>query len=804
VELCEEVSRLREDISARLPDRAAAAEWLRSVEGAGIAQPLAEQLVDYLSATRAALGAVPSMQTVVAERFFDEAGGMQLVIHAPFGARLNRAWGLALRKRFCRSFNFELQAAATDDGIVLSLGQQHSFPLESVFGFLRPHTVREILVQAALQAPMFGTRWRWNATRALAVLRYQGGRKVPPPLQRMRAEDVLAAVFPAQVGCQDNQPGDIEPVDHPLVNQTLRDCLEEAMDTEALIDVLERLDRGDIRCIARDTPEPSPMSHAILNANPYAYLDDAPLEERRTRAVTVRRGLPADVASELGALDADAIATVRRDAAPFARDPDELHDVLCLVGALLEHEAPPGSTPFLEQLIAARRATRVRIPDSATPLWVAAERLLTCRAAYGAITMEPIIAAAPGVAEPTREEAVLAIVRGRMEHGGPVTEEELATALALPQSDVAIACARLESDGSILRGRFTPGRGEDEWCDRRLLSRIHRLTIGRLRREIEPVPPADFMRYLLRWHHLAPGSQLHGEQGLLRILAQLQGAEAAVGAWERDVLPARVAGYAPALLDELALSGDIVWGRRSTATASITTRATPIALWLRAPTPWMLGAREPDEPSDGAGAGPAHEAATIVEAALRGRGALFHAELLQVTGLMTRQLDDALWALVAGGRVTADGFGALRTLAAESPRRTGRWSLLRSETTLPAIELAEQHARQLLARHGVVYREIVRRELLPPWRDLLQCYRRLEARGEIRGGRFVAGVVGEQFALPEAVETLRLVRRQEGGTPIPTSRDPILLRTALFNGGEEDDDDAATRAQAAAEAPLVG
>jgi ATP-dependent Lhr-like helicase len=487
------------------------------------------------------------------------------------------------------------------------------------------------------------------------------------------------------------------------------------------------------------------------------------------------------VASDLAALDPEAIATVRRDAAPGARDADELHDLLCLAGALPEDDAPVEAARLLDRLIAARRATRLVPPEGGPVLWVAAERIPLALAAFGGGTLAPVIAAAPGSPEPAHEDAVAAVVRGRLESCGPVTEAQLGAALGLGDLEVAIACAKLEGDGLILRGRFTSGETQ-QWCDRRLLARIHRLTIGRLRREIEPVAPADLARFLLRWQHLSPGSQLHGEQGLLRVLTQLQGVEAAVGAWEQKVLPSRVAQYLPALLDELAAAGEIVWGRRSDASATVTTRATPIALWLRAATPWMLAHRGP-EPA------PTNDDAptAAVAAALRSRGALFYAELKDATGLMTGQLDQALWALVAGGRVTADGFGALRTLAAESPRRTGRWSLLAPTSTMAPADVAEQHARQLLHRYGVVHRELVRKEILPPWRDLLLVYRRLEARGELRGGRFVAGVVGEQFALPEAVETLRIVRREDAVDALgPVQRDPILARTGILGDQRED------------------
>ncbi len=771
-ELSEEVGRLREDVAAQLEQVGDASAWLAS--DLGLEAGLGRQMSDYVAATRAALGAVPSQRTIIAERFFDEGGGMQLVLHAPFGARLNRAWGLALRKRFCRSFDFELQAAATDDGIILSLGAQHSFPLETVFDMVPPHLLRETLVQAALQAPMFEVRWRWNATRSLSVLRYTGKGKVPAPLLRIRAQDLLAAIFPASQGCQDNHGGvmkeNVALPDHPLVNQTMRDCLEEAMDLHGLHALLERIAAGELRIVVRDTPEPSPMSHQILNANPYAYLDDAPLEERRTRAVAVRRGLPADLSGGVGALDASAIALVQQDAWPAPRDADELHDALLSLNVLPESDALPAWQPWFELLCAGRRATR-GVLESGRALWIAAERLHVARAAYDAFVIDPTVVAPAGSPEPSGpDEARRLIVRGRMECAGPAREAELAATLALPTDAVAIACAELEGDGLLLRGAFLPapaGKAERQWCNRRLLARIHQLTLGRLRREIEPQPPAQLGRFVRRWQHAETGAQLHGVAGVEAVLDQLQGVEAPVGAWEREILPARVADYAPAMLDELCLAGEFVWGRRSVSTASITTRATPVAFWRRASTPWMVAGT-----ADVVG-----EPAAAVSAALGERGALFYSELLEATGLLRQQLDAALWALVAGGRLTADGFAALRTLAAETPRRTGRWSLLGAGLTASSDEVrAEQHARQLLARYGVVFRELCAREILPPWRDLLVVLRRAEARGEIRGGRFVAGFVGEQFALPEAVAGLRALRGEPSRAPIELApRDPILF-----------------------------
>jgi ATP-dependent helicase Lhr and Lhr-like helicase len=762
-ELSSEVARLRENLPALAGE-------------CGLDRAGYEQALQYIQAGGAALGAMPTTERVVAERFFDEGGGMQLVIHAPFGARINRAWGLALRKRFCRSFNFELQAAATDNGIVISLGEQHSFPLEIVFEFLRPGTVEEVLTQALLPAPMFTARWRWNASRALAIPRYLGGRKVPPPIQRMRADDLMAAVFPDQAACPENLTGEVRIPDHPLVRETIDNCLHEAMDLEGLQSVLEAIHDGRIRTVAIDTPEPSPFSHEILNSNPYAYLDDAPLEERRARAVQMRRTLPADYGEGAGALDPEAIATVASEVAPPMRDADELHEFLSSVG-LLPSTGGEAARLF-DELAASNRATTAHI-DGRT-FWVPAERLtLVLRAYPNAIADPPIPVPATTRAIPESLEACAAeILRGWFECSGPRTAASYAEELAMPRDVVDQALAQLEAEGQILRGHFTAAATDVEWCHRRLLARIHRLTIGRLRREIEPVTTSEFYAFLDRWQHLAEGTQLHGVDGTLQIIRQLQGSEHPAAAWESEVLPRRIANYKPEYLDQLCLSGEVSWGRLSPHPAFERepeegahrrvrpTRVAPLALFLREDAGWLLATPEPS-PRDSL-SHPASEVLGILEA----RGASFFSDLTHATGRLPSEVEDALWELVTAGLVTADGFENLRSLLDPKRRRgegkgrtarprhaPGRWALLRHTPVSPEGN-AEQFARQLLARWGVVFRdEAVREPLAPTWRELLIVLRRMESRGEIRGGRFVAAFVGEQFALPEALELLRAVRR---------------------------------------------
>jgi len=803
-ELSEEVSRLRQDIAERLGDPRAATAWLAR-EIPGVDEPAARQMVEYLDASKKILGVIPTQQTLVLERFFDEAGGMQLVLHAPFGSRVNRAWGLALRKRFCRSFNFELQAAATEDAIVLSLGPQHSFPLEDVFQYLKPATAEHLLVQAMLDAPMFGSRWRWNATRALAVLRARGGKKVPTPLQRMEAEDLIAAVFPDQLACPENLVGDREIPDHPLVTQTIADCLLEAMDFPGLKRVLEEMEAGRFTLVARDTTEPSPLSHEVINAKPYAFLDDAPLEERRTQAVITRRGLDVKTAEEFGTLDRDAIDRVKDEAWPDVSSPDELHDALLVMGAIPIGDCGLRNAEWKGQFEELAKAGRAGTLKTGAGLWVAAERLPMVQVVFPGVACEPALAAPERDRAKawTREEALRELVRGRLEAVGPTTAAQLARSLGVPLGDVDFALGALEHEGFVLRGRFTPGVADLEWCERRLLARIHRYTLDRLRREIEPVTAADFMRFLLRWQRVAADTRAEGPQGLAAVLELLDGYEMPAGAWETDVLPARVAEYDPLWLDGLCLSGEIAWGRLSPAGAanggghkSGPIRTTPIALFRRERgAVWQSLAAQ----LDSADLPLSHSARALLDV-LEGRGASFFGDLVNATGLLRTEVEKGLGELVAWGLVTSDSFAGLRALLVPSDRRrpigggggfrrrgrvapfgvetAGRWSRVRRGVPLPEDQIAEAVAWQLLRRYGVVFRRLVAREtLLAPWRDILRVYRRLEARGEIRGGRFVGGFSGEQYALPEAVGLLRAVRREEakGELVAVSGADPLNL-----------------------------
>nr|WP_077485494.1 DEAD/DEAH box helicase [Rhodanobacter sp. C06] len=860
--------------------RAQALAWLRDELGLG--EAAAWQLADYLAGAKAALGVLPTQSVIVFERFFDESGGTQLVIHAPFGSRINRAWGLALRKRFCRQFNFELQAAATEDAIVLSLSTSHSFPLEEVARYLHSNSAEHVLVQALLDAPLFPARWRWNAVTALALPRFIGGKKTPPQLQRMKSEDLLAAVFPDQVACLENIVGERQIPDHPLVAQTLHDCLREAMDVDGLLRLLRQLETGTIRLVARDLAAPSPLAGAVLNAAPYAFLDDAPLEERRTRAV--RQDVPAG-AGDLGRLDPEAIAAVRAEAWPEVRSVDEMHEALDALGGVTVDEAVAndGWDDKLRALAKDQRATRLELPlplpvaggegwgegdalaspvtqpskaeslpltppSPATMLgerekntvWVSAEKLPLWRAVHPEAVLHPVIAApAEYAAQPwTREDALRELVRGRLLGLGPVTVEALAAPPGVAPAEVEAALLRLQGEGYVIQGVFDPTLAETQWCERHLLARIHRYTLGRLRREIEPVSRRQLMRFLLDWQHLSSATQLRGPDALPAVLNQLEGYEAAAGAWEAEILPARLADYSASWLDGQCRAGRVGWSRLRAGGGSGPVRATPIVLLPRRQMAVWTSVAQASSPQDSL----LSSRAQAVADALREHGALFFDELQSIVHLLRTELEDALGELVAAGRVSADSFAGLRALLLpaakrEAPRHrrmrrhvfggiedAGRWSLV-ARSLLPAGEkvapkgadegrvLAEaspdadsgksgpspqpsphrgegenlEHvARALLARYGVVFWQLLEREApwLPRWRELSRVYRRLEARGEIRGGRFVEGLVGEQFALPEAIAPLRAIRQraEDGEMVVVGGCDPLNLVGSVLAG----------------------
>ena len=840
VELSEAVSDLREELERRVVDLEAAQEWL--IEESSVSADAARQAVIYAAAQKAAIGLLPTCRRVVFERFFDESGGMQLVIHAPFGTRITRAWGLAMRKRFCRSFDFELQANADDDGIVLSLGPQHSFPLESMFPMLNANNVQAMFEQAVLVVPIFLNRWRWNATRALQISRSRNGKRVPPALQRFRSEDLLTAVFPKLTGCQENVVGDIELPDDPLVQQTMDDCLHEAHDMEALKELFRAVERGEIEFLARDTREPSPFSYELLNANQYAFLDGGEAAERRARAVATRRSLSIDDVRDLGRLDEAAIAQVVAEAQPLVRHSDELHDTLlsrillpvaegvewasefaALVKAgratLVQYISSfdgPGGRGWTEQNEGSLGVSGCRLPTPATQFaqaWAATERVPAVIAAFPDAVLAPLVTVPPSVkTDWENTEARVAMVRGLLEICGPVTTEDAAQRIGTTISQADAALESLEGDGVVLRGRFTiPEKPTIEWCHRRLLARIHRLTMDGLRRQIEPVSVDVFMRFLFRHHGVVESHRREGMNGLFEVIGQLQGLDIPSVSWERDILPLRVAGYQTEWLDELCLTGEVGWMRlfppprnpeKSRPMASLT-RIAPMSIYLREDLRWLAD-RAPDPEFEGLSS-PATQLLEILTA----RGAMFGTDLQAETCMLNDHLDDALGELVARGLITADGFSGLRSLVAEKPtssRRSnrgraerirvmrspvGRWSIARREAvtdeteavspSMASSEINTEWAWQLLRRWGIVFRDLLQNEDgAPAWFELLQVFRRLEARGEIRGGRFITGVAGEQFALTDTVHKLRQIRDEIQQTPqqelvVINAADPLNL-----------------------------
>lgn len=770
--------------------------WLK--QHCGMPNQAAQQILRYLSEGRKILGAIPTQKTVIAERFFDESGGMQLVIHSPFGARINKAWGLALRKRFCRSFNFELQAAATDDGLNISLAEQHSFPLEDVFHFLHPNSIREVLVQAVLQSPLFKTRWRWVATRALALLRFRGGKKVPPNIQRMLADDLLAAVFPDAAACQDNLAGeDIKLPTHPLIDETMKDALTEALDIEGIIELLNRILQNEITCLAVDSPLPSPFAHEILNANPYAFLDDVPLEERRARAVDMRRILPESVLKEAGKLDQKAIEAVQTQAWPDIRNADEMHDLIQTLVAF-PFEKLGDWEIYLSELIESGRVALTTVLDK--QYVVATEKVKTFKAIYGEVELKhPVVEIETNA--PETETATVEMLRHWMFHLGPTTSRELKALLNLSETTLEYALLKLESTGIILRGHFRSKIKDPlEWCERRLLSRIHFMTVDRLRKEIEPMSAQQFMNWLLKWQHVQKGSQLLGEKGLLEIIRQLQGFEIPANAWENQIFKIRMMEYERQWLDNLCLSGRVRWGRLSPHPATleddknvVPRSIAPITFYIRDEANWMPPENRFAESEDLKSL--SHTAKIIYEY-LKQRGASFFSDIVRGTGRLQAQVETGLWELAAAGVVTADGFDNLRALIdpkRRSDRRArrmqfqysvGRWDLLRHEPN-ESTERIEACCWMLLKRYGVVFRDLITREKnVPRWYELLKMYRLLEDRGEIRGGRFIKGFSGEQFALPYAVESLRQSRKEELSEEFTSvsAVDPLNLAGIILPG----------------------
>ena len=813
-DLRDEISKRTETLSSEFispaqPEVASTGAWL--MQECGLSDWGAQQLVRYIVTGRAVLGAVPTKKTIIAERFFDEGGGMQLILHAPFGGRVNKAWGLALRKRFCRGFNFELQAAATDNGINISLAEQHSFPLSDVFQFLTEMTTRTLLEQASLAAPVFKTRWRWAAGRSLQLLRNSNGKRIAPQVQRTRSEDLLASVFPQAAACFENIEGDIQIPDHPLVREVMKDVLQEAMDLDGLLDVLRGIQDGSIRCLAVDTPVPSQFAHELINANPYAFLDEAGLEERRTRAVSLNSRIPSGILEHPGQLDPTAVATIRSECWPDIRDEHELHDLLMSVVALpvcMIEERARHWPEFYQRLERSQRAQSLRLKEM--DCWVASERVNFVQAIWSGLPT-PVVAA---------DDTIRKCVQGWIQILGPVTANQFAANFSLDPKLVFQAFVGLETQGLLMRGRFeraaVSNDFEIEWCERRILQRIHKLTIGTRRRQIESIAPSAFMRWLLGWQHLAPQTQVSGEDGLLEVIAKLEGFEAPAIEWEKSIFPFRVANYDPRWLDQLCLSGVVGWGRVSPHPAFhegngqgprrvIPTNAFPITFFLRDSAAWLDYALHLQQVEETNLVRALTPNAFNIRDFLKKRGACFAEEIQRALGVSSIEVQYALWELAAAGLAAADGFDQLRAIidsdrrqaANASHRKTrsaaGRWSLFGAHSVDPkdALEQArhediaiESAAQLLLNRYGIVFRDLLVLESnTPRWGLLLRMLRRLEDRGQIRGGRFVSGFGGEQFALPEVLDSVRAPTNSSPmGDVTITGADPMNLIGVLIPG----------------------
>ncbi len=823
-ELSEAVSRLRSTVSRLLEDSSSvelqinpndsrtkdqATQWL--VAEIGLSAYAAEQLVLYLLAGQNALGGMPTRERIVLERFFDEVGDMHMVVHSPFGSRVNKGWGLALRKRLCRAFNFELQAAANEDSIVISMGSVHSFVLDEVFGFLKEKTLRDVLSQALLDAPMFEVRWRWNATRALAIQRNRSGKRVPPQLQRMQAEDLVAQVFPDQIACLENIQGAREIPDHPLVKQTVHDCLTEAMDIEELEEVVKKVEKKELELVAKDLREPSPFAQEIINARPYAFLDDAPFEERRTNAIRNRRWLDPKEASEFGSLDGEAVLKVKEEAWPYVRNNDELHDALLLLGFMTEEEGERGGespyASFFSALIDSGRATRF-ITNQKT-LWIAAERLPQFKAIFSEFRIDCDLKLPEWLEKEdwSKELALREIVRGRLEGLGPVIVERLAQDIGLPEKEIDLALLALENEGFVFRGRYTPGSEKEEWCERRLLQRIHRYTIDIHRRSVQPVSLQDYMRFLFDRHQVTLDPLPTGLDSLEKGLERLEGIAAPAAAWEADILSARVDRYDPNWLDMLCISGSFVWGRFYQAKPTVNEgkrtgaiKSTPINFVSRSNMDlWQALMANQLEPLS------VSANADLIKNDIEIHGASFFDDIVKRTRLIKTQVEEGIGELVAAGKVTSDNFTGLRALltpnsyklngnrarrarkSAYGIERAGRWSLIINETGITPLD-NDQMERLIfvyLKRWGVLFKQILEKEVFsPPWRILVHALRRMELKGTLRGGRFVAGAIGEQFALPETVDRLRQVSKEKKRSQLVvlSSSDPLNLLGIILPG----------------------
>jgi ATP-dependent Lhr-like helicase len=784
--LSSEISDLRREIWNRVERNESPVEWLMAE--CAMSERAATQAADYVRRGVEALGTIPDEKTVVVERFFDGLGGTQVVIHTPFGIRLNRGLGLALRKRLCQSFDFEIQAQAIDDGVLLALNSRHSFPLETLFSMLKARNARDVLVQALLAAPMFEVRFRHVATRALAVMRSSRGKRVPAWIQRLRSQELLSAIFPGQQACIENKPVAIELPDHFVIDETIRECLEESTDLPRTVKILEGIESGTIRVVGVDGIAPSVFAHRLLLAWDYSFLDDGERANRRSRTVTMNRGMAEDVfrkedLSDL--LSMEAVDTVVAEVTGRAvgrrpRSRDELYDLIRTHGSLTQSEIEDrlgeGARAMLSELDAEGRISRITLSNELMEKIVAVEDKAIFDAAYSGIG--------------DRDAARLELVRRAFKTSGPTTASEIAARVHFSQSEIDQSLAALEANGAIFQGHFT--RADiTQWCDRYNLERIHRMTLARVRAEIEPCADHEYAAFRLRWMHIG-GAELPADQtGVATVLDQLSGIAATPEIWEHAILPARISGYRPEMLDLVCMSGQMQWVAVAGESTDVTRApATPSRVTFIPRKAALFVPREESTPED------PKELAVLQ--ALGAAGAQYLDEVAERANLSERDALSALWRLAAPGRVGNDNFAPLRMFAEdrgaeralESVTRrnstrhdaavrarlksslAGRWSLIRAVEPAPVgSDETRDLALKLLERHGILSREMLAIESTHiSWSEISFALRRLEYAGTIRRGWFVRSLSAEQFALPEAVEMLRASRNL-----IPAREKPVAL-----------------------------
>ncbi len=757
---------------------------LQVCDETGLAPAWVLPLADYYREASESLGSLPTQSTVILERFFDEVKNCHIVLHAPFGAQVNRAWGLALRKRFCRQFNFELQAAANDNAIILSLSHTHSFVLPDVFRYLASASAQDVLTQALLDAPMFEVRWRWNASRALAILRRNMRGKVPAQWQKSGAQDLVALLFPDQIACAENLSGPRAIPDHPLVKQTVTDCLNEAMDASGFLRVLKGLESGTIETRSKDSAAPSAFAHEIISARPYAFLDDAPLEERRTRAVRT------DVEARAGDEISDAtIAAVRAETLYPARNEYELYDLLTQFAVVPADEISAlGFASSIDSLVARGKAVLQRLgpaesEEAARLYYTSADREILVHEVYGPNE---------GASGEQRDHATQSLLLAHLELLGPATIEYLTMRLALSASRIEIALLALENQGAV----FQLNRGGTVFfTERSFYQRLQHY--GRRRSVQKRVNPAEYLMFLQHWQSVT--EPMTGQHALIKVLRQLQGVALSHDEWTR-ALALRISDFSERMLEDVLLGGEFFWWRPAIAGAasrSVTAR-----------TRYMLLSREmwrvlaPSAPEINALSADARRVFDF----LFSNGASFlhdihagHNDRSAPTSqkLFSEQTLRGVRELIAQGLVTSDQFFSLRRLAPRAAKRmrfaprlvdpqfpSGRFSLVRfrggeadEDARLRAL------AEMLLARHGVVYRYAAENDFFKaPWPRLVRTLRLMEMAGQVRSGRFIDELWGEQFADPAAIHGLEAAH----GAPYKevTPHDPISqVRAGLVKIG---------------------